>query len=105
MTHTKGSQGRLRELLGRLPNVKLVELAESTICCGFGGSFSSVYPEEAGEWTQRKLDHIVNTGAPVAVAASPGCIEHMRGGLNDRRLKVVKIKHPAELIADRCGWL
>ncbi len=106
LAHTQHVENKVRELLARLPGVEIHEMAESDICCGFGGSFSSLYPEEAQRWTGRKVDNILATGTAVAVASSPGCIEQIRTNLSARdEAAGVKVKHPAEVIAERCGWL
>jgi glycolate oxidase iron-sulfur subunit len=105
LTHTAGKQDNVRRLLELLPGVEIAEMEESTICCGFGGSFSSLYPEQADRWLDRKLEHAVATRAEVMVAASPGCISTLRTRLERTRRGAIRALHPAELIADRCDWL
>ncbi len=105
LTHTQKANGKVRELLSKLPGVKIIEMEESTICCGFGGSFSSLYSMESREWTQRKLDNVTSTGVQVAIASSPGCIAQLKRGAEDRQLRGIRFKHPAEFIAERCGWM
>src|SRR5690606_35950133 len=45
-----------RFLIEEVMGDTLVELAENTLCCGFGGSFSFDYPEVAERLMNRKLD-------------------------------------------------
>lgn len=106
LTHTRHGEGKVRELLERLPGVRVVEMAESTVCCGFGGSFSALYPDESHEWTERKVQNIIATEAPVVVVPSPGCISQIRRGLDSGRAKkAVAVLHPAQVITKRCGWV
>ncbi len=105
ITHTQHTQGNLRELLERVPGVNVVEMEESTICCGFGGSFASVYPDESNTWTTRKVEHVQKTGASYVIASSPGCIQQMERGFTNKHVGNVKVLHPAELITMRCGWM
>jgi len=104
LAHTAGTHGNVRELLKLLPGVEIVEMEESTVCCGYGGSFSSIYPEESERWQRRKIDNIAETRTSVAVAASPGCIATLRDSMAKLDEPMPRLLHPAELIAERCDW-
>jgi len=86
----------LREILG----CDIRELEESTLCCGFGGSFSFEYPEVARRLMNRKLNDAERTQAPLLVTDNQGCILHLRGGC-DAANRPLKVQHLAELVADR----
>jgi len=90
----------LRDVLG----CELRELAESTLCCGFGGSFSFEHPVVAARLLRRKLDDAVSTGAPELVTDNQGCILHLRGGA-DAEGCPLRVRHLAELVADRLRQL
>ncbi|MDQ3781023.1 MAG: LUD domain-containing protein [Chloroflexota bacterium] len=90
----------LREILG----CDLRELEESTLCCGFGGSFSFEYPEVARRLMNRKLNDAERTQAPLLVTDNQGCILHLRGGC-DAANRLLKVQHLAELVADRIRTL
>jgi glycolate oxidase iron-sulfur subunit len=104
LAHTAGTHGNVREVLRRLPGVTIVEMEESTVCCGFGGSFSSIYSGESERWQQRKIGHMAETRAQVAVAASPGCIATLRETIERGAGVNFRLLHPAELIVERCDW-
>ena len=104
LTHTTGKQDNVRKLLTRLPGVTIKEMAESTICCGFGGSFSSIYPDEAAKWQQRKIDNMLATRVPVAIVSSPGCLATLQERQARDNTTQVRTMHPAELIMERCDW-
>lgn len=105
LAHTAHTHGNVRRLLGHLPGVGIIEMEEASVCCGFGGSFSSIYPVEAERWQNRKLDNMLATRAQVAVAASPGCISALRESLGKRNGPgTLRLMHPAELILERTGW-
>jgi len=74
-----------RALLRDVAGVELVEMAESSVCCGFGGTFSFEYPEVATRILDRKLANIAATGADVVIMDNPGCLTHLRGGIDARR--------------------
>ena len=86
-----------RALLRDVAGVEIVEMAESSVCCGFGGSFSFEYPEVANRVLERKLANIAATGVDCVIADNPGCLTHLRGGLDARR-KPVRVRHLAEVL-------
>jgi L-lactate dehydrogenase complex protein LldF len=86
-----------RALLRDVAGVEVVEMAESSVCCGFGGSFSFEYPEVANRVLERKLANIEATGVDCLIADNPGCLTHLRGGLDARR-KSTQVRHLAEVL-------
>ena len=80
-------------------------MVDASVCCGFGGSFSTDHPEVADRIFQRKLRNVQATGAQTVVADNPGCIMHLRGGINahvdERKGEPLQVLHLAELLAQR----
>jgi Fe-S oxidoreductase len=87
-----------REVLRRYQGVELVEMQESDRCCGFGGSYTLKYPEISRALLERKLHHILESGASIVVTDCPGCLVQLRGGL-DKVSSPVLAKHTAEILA------
>ena len=92
-----GIHDQPRELLRRIAGVELLEMADSSVCCGFGGTFSFEYPDVATFVLDKKLANIAATGADVVITDNPGCLTHLRGGL-DARGKVTTVRHLAEVL-------
>ncbi|MGI8475304.1 MAG: (Fe-S)-binding protein, partial [Thermomicrobiales bacterium] len=97
-----GLRAEPRRLLVGVLGCELRELEENTLCCGFGGTFSFDYPEVSSRLMNRKLDNAQATGAPTVVTDNQGCIMHLRGGA-DNGGRPLKIRHIAELLAERLG--
>jgi len=95
-----GLSSEPRYLIENVMGDKLLELAENTLCCGFGGSFSIEYPAVAKRLMNRKLDNAQATGAPIVVTDNQGCIMHLRGGA-DAEGRPIQVRHIAELLAER----
>ena len=76
-----------RAILRAIPGLRLVELAESDLCCGSAGVYNLMEPEIAGQLLVRKLDRIAATGAGVVASGNPGCLLQLRRGLADRGLR------------------
>src|SRR5581483_3869359 len=65
LCHGQKITSQPRQVLRAIPNLKLVELPESTWCCGSAGIYNLIQPEMAGELLERKLKHIKTTRATV----------------------------------------
>jgi len=97
VVHGQKIRTQPRSLLAQIPHLKLVELAESDWCCGSAGIYNLTQPEMAERLLQRKVDHIVETGAQAVVTANPGCILQIQQGLRARG-REVKVLHIVEIL-------
>jgi Fe-S oxidoreductase len=88
-----------RRLL-RAAGVRLVELPEATVCCGFGGATSIDYPEVGQGIVSRKLDNVRSTQAHVLCTDNPGCLLHLRGAAQAAGDQF-QVRHIAEILAER----
>ncbi|MEX2315433.1 MAG: LUD domain-containing protein, partial [Thermomicrobiales bacterium] len=89
-----------RRIVTGVLGLELREMQDSSVCCGFGGSFAIDYPQVSIAILGKKLDNANDTAANVIISDNPGCIMQLRGGLiamgsNTRAM------HLAELIAER----
>jgi glycolate oxidase iron-sulfur subunit len=87
-----------RQLLRRISGLRLVELADSDLCCGSAGVYNLLEPGMARALLERKIARIVETGARVVAAANPGCLLQIAWGCRERGLDVI-LAHPVELLA------
>ena len=87
-----------RALLRLLPGVSLVELTESTWCCGSAGIYALTQPEQADALLQRKVGHIASTSAGIVATANPGCHLQIARGLKAAGAPVTVV-HPVTLLA------
>ncbi|MBX3027579.1 4Fe-4S dicluster domain-containing protein [bacterium] len=99
LAHAQGVRQAPRRLLARVPNLELVELAESEVCCGSAGSYNLTEPAMARRLRERKIDHILASGAEVVAVANPGCALQIAAGLKARG-STVRVVHPVELLDD-----
>lgn len=98
LAHAQRVRREPRALLARIPGLRLVELADSDLCCGSAGVYNLVEPEVAGRLLALKVDRIAATGAGTVVAANPGCLLQIARGCRERGL-AVEVVHPVELLA------
>jgi len=67
-------------LLREIPELDLVELPYSDICCGSAGVYNITQTEASLELLAEKMKHAASTNATTIVTANPGCLLQMRAG-------------------------
>jgi L-lactate dehydrogenase complex protein LldE len=93
-----GIAAQPRKLLARVRGLELVEMAESDICCGFGGTFAVKYGEISGAIVEKKAANVEASGARLLLAGDLGCLMNMAGKLA-RDGAPVEVRHFAEVLA------
>ena len=93
-----------RELLKATKGINLVEMEESDVCCGFGGTYSIKLPEVATPILGKKIQHIKDTGASLVAVDCPGCLMQIRGGMDANDLPI-EVKHTAVILAEKRGLI
>lgn len=99
LCHGQKITAQPRTLLKAIPGLKLVELPESTWCCGSAGIYNIIQPEMAGQLLERKLDHIETTGAHTVATGNPGCLLQIQNGAKQRGTPL-RVVHPISLLAE-----
>jgi glycolate oxidase iron-sulfur subunit len=87
-----------REVLKSIPGLELVELPESTWCCGSAGIYNITQPEMAADLQERKLKNILSTGVDTVATANPGCHLQLVDGAR-RAGRPLEVAHPISLLA------
>lgn len=93
-----GIQAQPRKLLSSLPGVRLAEMKNSDVCCGFGGTFCVKYPDISNAIVEKKTATIGETGADVLLAGDIGCLMNMAGKIR-REGGRTEVRHVAEVLA------
>ena len=99
MARSLGERTSPREVLGRVAGLRLVEMADSDTCCGFGGTFAAKFADVSVAMADTKLDNAEGSGVRDLVSADPGCLLHLqaRAGATGRPTRT---RHIAELLRD-----
>src|SRR5262249_44399357 len=85
LAHGEGVRTPQSKLLGMIPGLELLPLAESELCCGAAGSYNLTQPEMAEKLGARKAERIVATGADAVFAGNVGCLLQIARHLPARR--------------------
>lgn len=84
LAHAQRIAKQPRQLLKAIPELRLKEMPESSLCCGSAGIYNLLQPDMSSQLLQRKLDNALSTGAEVIVSANPGCMLQLATGLRQR---------------------
>jgi glycolate oxidase iron-sulfur subunit len=95
--HAQGVRLPPREALRSIPELEVLEPAESEICCGSAGIYNLTEPEIATQLMHRKVRNLLATGPDAIASGNPGCTLQIRAGLR-RAGEAVPVVHPAELL-------
>jgi glycolate oxidase iron-sulfur subunit len=97
VVHGQKIRTQPRQLLAQVPGLKVVELAESDWCCGSAGIYNLTQPAMAARLLERKVRHVLATGAEAVVTANPGCILQIQQGLREHGREVT-VLHLVEVL-------
>lgn len=87
-----------RQLIRGIHNIDFVEMEQSDLCCGFGGTFSYKFSKLSIAMVARKCQYIENSGAEYCVGADSSCLMNIEGYLRKHH-KRAKTMHIADLLA------
>ena len=93
-----GIREQPRRLLHEVEGLKLAEMADSDVCCGFGGLFCVKYPDISNAIVEKKTRNIIASGADMLLAGDMGCLMNMAGKLQ-RQGSDIEVRHVAEVLA------
>ncbi|TDJ70773.1 MAG: (Fe-S)-binding protein [Proteobacteria bacterium] len=88
-----------RQLLASVRNLRLSEMQDADVCCGFGGTFCIKYPEISARMVSDKMANTEASGAANVLGGDLGCLLNIAGGLKRHGSKI-KVYHVAEVLAD-----
>jgi glycolate oxidase iron-sulfur subunit len=97
LQHAQGVRSQPRTVLGRIPQLELLEIPEAAICCGSAGIYNLVQPQAATELGDRKAGHIAELEADTVVSGNPGCLLQLRSALARAGTKL-PVRHFVELL-------
>jgi len=97
LQHAQRVKLQPRAVLATIPGLAVEEIPEAAICCGSAGIYNLVEPQAAQELGDRKVGHILTTGAEAIVSSNPGCLLQIRAGL-ERAGRPLPVYHMVELL-------
>lgn len=102
LAHAQRISKQPRDLMHVIPGLNLVEMKESSLCCGSAGIYNIIREEMANELGDRKALHIMETPATEVITANPGCHMQVRASLR-RNGSETRVRHIVELLDESYG--
>ncbi len=93
-----GVKSQPRALLSTVKGLELIEMADSEVCCGFGGTFSMKYPDISNAMVEKKTANAAAAKPDLLLAGDLGCLMNMAGKLS-REGRDIPVRHVAEVLA------
>lgn len=81
LAHAQRITSQPRKLLDAIPGLKLIEMRESSLCCGSAGIYNLIRRKMAEDLGDRKVENAAATGAGEIVTANPGCAMQLRASV------------------------
>jgi len=93
-----GLKDEPRRLLKHVKGLELIEMKETDVCCGFGGTFSVKHEPISTAMADRKVHNALETGAEYIVSTDASCLMHQQGYIDQHQLNI-KTKHIVDVLA------
>jgi len=97
LCHSQKITAEPRKVLKQIPDIKLIELQESTWCCGSAGIYNVTRHDDAEKILERKMKNLEDTGADIVVTGNPGCIGQLKYGIEKHGLQM-QVMHTVSLV-------
>lgn len=98
LAHAQRVRLQPRKLLQQIPELELVPLNESDMCCGSAGPYNLVEPEMAERLQKRKVSNVAAADVDLVINGNPGCSLQILAGLKTAGLEHVEVLHTVEVL-------
>lgn len=90
-----------RTLLSHVKGLELIEMKDTDVCCGFGGTFAVKHEAISTAMAEQKIQNALETEAEYIISTDSSCLMHQEGYINKHKLPL-KVIHIADVLAS--GW-
>jgi len=87
-----------RELLKKVPGLRLVEMVEADWCCGGGAGLNLAHYDISMKILERKMGNANKTKAQVLITSCPGCLLQLRHGAKINGVEI-EVRYLTEFLA------
>ena len=87
-----------RALLRKVKGLELIEMKDSDVCCGFGGTFSVKHDGISAAMGEQKVLNALDTGAEFIVSTDASCLMHQQGYIQ-KNGKSIQTIHLVDVLA------
>ena len=86
-----------RAVLRSIPGLELVEMEESSRCCGAAGTYSIVQRDLSSRLLRSKMDRVAAVEPDLVITANPGCMIQLEAGVEARKLPA-RVMHVVDVL-------
>ena len=97
LQHAQRVRAQPRALLAGIPELELVEIPESALCCGSAGIYNLVQAKTADQLADRKAALIEPLRAQAVATGNPGCLLQLGAAL-ERRGDKLAVLHTIQIL-------
>ena len=91
-----------RSLLAKVHGLEMVEMKDTDMCCGFGGTFAVKFDSISTAMAEQKVNHALEQDAEYIISTDLSCLMHLQGYIDKNNIPL-KTMHLADVLAN--GWL
>jgi len=95
-----GIKDEPRILLQNVKGLELMEMENTNVCCGFGGTFSAKFHHISTAMTEQKVENALKTGAEYIVSTEASCLMNIEAYIRKQKLPIKAI-HLADILATK----
>ncbi|MCZ4243888.1 (Fe-S)-binding protein [Pedobacter punctiformis] len=91
-----------RLLLSKVHGLEMIEMEDTDMCCGFGGTFAVKFNAISSAMAEQKVNHALAQKADYIISTDLSCLLHLQGYIDQNNLPI-KTMHIADVLTN--GWL
>ena len=86
-----------RTILNSIPGLELVEMEDSSRCCGGAGTYSMLQRDLSSRLLRTKMEKVNATSPDLVVTANPGCVLQLETGVHTQGLNA-RVVHVVDVL-------
>lgn len=90
-----------RQLLSKVDGLELVEMRDTDMCCGFGGTFAVKFEGISSAMAEQKVNNALDMNANYIISTDSSCLLQLQGYIEKHKLPI-QTMHIADVLAH--GW-
>ena len=90
-----------RQLLSKVHGLELVEMKDTDVCCGFGGTFAVKFDGISSAMAEQKVNNALDMSADYIISTDSSCLLNLQAYIDQHDIKI-KTMHIADVLTH--GW-
>lgn len=91
-----------RQLLSKVHGLEMLEMVDTDMCCGFGGTFAVKFDSISSAMAEQKVNNALDQKADYIISADLSCLMHLQSYIDKNNIQIKTI-HIADVLTN--GWL